>query len=65
MCVASVVRIMVRAMVLMHLMKLARFAMLMAVVPEFGFVQKKEKHQAHQQDREQIMRLGSALKGFG
>jgi hypothetical protein len=42
--------------------------MLMTVVPEFGFVEQKEKHQAHEQNREQgfglQIRLNGQLKGL-
>jgi hypothetical protein len=42
-----------------------RLAVLMAVVPEFGLVEQKEKHQANQQHQKQVMRLDAALKSFG
>ena len=37
----------------------------MAVVPQLGLVQQKEKYQPHQQHQEQVPRTGLALKGLG
>ena len=39
--------------------------MLMAVVPQFGLVEQKEKHQTHQQGDEQLVGRSPRLKGFG
>ena len=38
---------------------------LVAVVPQLGFVQQKEKNQTRQQSHEQIMGTGLTLKGLG
>jgi hypothetical protein len=40
-------------------------AMLMPVVPQFGLVEQKEKHQTQQQGHEQGVGPGFAFKGFG
>jgi predicted metal-binding membrane protein len=40
-------------------------SMFMAVVPQLGFVEQKEKHQPDEQGHKQIMRAGLAFKGFG
>src|SRR5687767_1992382 len=39
--------------------------MLMAVVPQLGFVQQKEEHDANQQGREQLLGARLALEGLG
>ena len=39
--------------------------MLMAVVPQFGLVEQKEKHQTHQQGDEQLVGRSPRFKGFG
>ena len=39
--------------------------MLMAVVPQFGLVEQKEKHQTHQQGNKQLVGRCPRLKGFG
>ena len=40
-------------------------AVLMPVVPEFGFVEQKEKHQTEQQGQEQLVRTGLTFEGLG
>ena len=41
------------------------FAVLMAVVPQLGFVEQKEKHQTGQQGHEQHLRRDVGFKRFG
>ena len=55
MAVAVVMR-----MVLRH-----RVAVFMPVVPQFGLVEQKEKHQAHQQGQKQLVRPSLTLEGLG
>ena len=39
--------------------------MLVAVVPQLGFVEQEEKHQAGQQQRKQLLRTGLAFERLG
>ena len=69
--VAMVMRMgVIMAMTMLVFMRLAwvRMAMggpmFMAVVPQLGLVQQKEKHQPHQQRQEQIVGTSLAFKGL-
>jgi len=42
-----------------------RLVVFMTVVPQLRFVEQKEKHQAHQKHREQIVGTGLTLKRLG
>jgi hypothetical protein len=57
-------RIVVMLVVVVTMPVIMAMAMLVPVVPEFGFVEQKEKHQAHQQGQKQLVRPGLALEGF-
>ena len=47
------------------IMAVPGMAVLMPVVPQFGLVQQKEEHQAHQQRGKQVVRARRALEGLG
>ena len=65
-CVAMVMPMVMAVVVMVGVVRGGLcMAVLMPVVPQLGLVQQKEKHHAHQQGGEQVVRARLALKRLG
>ncbi len=65
MCVVMTISVSVSMPMPVTMSVIVSVVVLMAVVPQLGFVEQKEKNQPHQQRQKQLMGTGFAFESFG